>query len=301
MTHLVYTGGHTEQWAAMHGAPGSRYVVFLLSLRGFEPETTVGFSAHSPTFCHQSPEAIVGVPFRRIVSLKFPRVSLEFYIDVHAHSTMLNGFMYGNVFEDEERVQRQAVFPRLLCQNAPDFSFLAQGSSPSLCIAPPPAHSALPKAQQQPAAAAQHNQGKLPLVAAKSAFQRRQLSLQQSGVTSNTSFNRDVVKAGTGRRFLGGLLDDTSYCYTLEVSFYSYMPAGSNAPVPYTEETYMKLGRNVARTFLDYYKLSNLIKDNRPSHIQSSEVKSPTGNGKDNGVGRDAVDRQREKSQGDRH
>ncbi|CAB1443634.1 unnamed protein product, partial [Pleuronectes platessa] len=24
MTHLVYTGGHTEQWAAMHGAPGSR-------------------------------------------------------------------------------------------------------------------------------------------------------------------------------------------------------------------------------------------------------------------------------------
>uniref|UniRef100_A0A3B4T1Y1 AGBL carboxypeptidase 4 n=1 Tax=Seriola dumerili TaxID=41447 RepID=A0A3B4T1Y1_SERDU len=106
-----------------------------------------------------------------------PRVSLEFYIDVHAHSTMLNGFMYGNVFEDEERVQRQAVFPRLLCQNAPDFSF------------------------------------------------------------SNTSFNRDVVKAGTGRRFLGGLLDDTSYCYTLEVSFYSYMTAGSNAPVPYTEET----------------------------------------------------------------
>lgn len=54
---------------------------------------------------------------------------------------------------------------------------------------------------------------------------------------SNTSFNRDVVKAGTGRRFLGGLLDDTSYCYTLEVSFYSYMTAGSPAPVPYTEET----------------------------------------------------------------
>ncbi|CAB1331950.1 unnamed protein product, partial [Coregonus sp. 'balchen'] len=89
----------------------------------------------------------------------------------------MNGFMYGNVFEEEERVQRQAVFPRLLCQNAPDFSF------------------------------------------------------------SNTSFNHDVVKAGTGRRFLGGLLDDMSYCYTLEVSFYSYMAAGSTAPVPYTEDT----------------------------------------------------------------
>lgn len=50
---------------------------------------------------------------------------MEFYIDVHAHSTMLNGFMYGNVFEEEERVQRQAVFPRLLCQNAPDFSFVS--------------------------------------------------------------------------------------------------------------------------------------------------------------------------------
>ncbi|XP_077440691.1 cytosolic carboxypeptidase 6 isoform X2 [Vanacampus margaritifer] len=143
-----------------------------------------------------------------------PSVSLEFYIDVHAHSTMLNGFMYGNVFEDEERVQRQAVFPRLLCHNAHDFSF------------------------------------------------------------SNTSFNRDVVKAGTGRRFLGGLLDDTSYCYTLEVSFYSYMTSGSTAPVAYTEETYMRLGMNVARTFLDYYKLNNLITDDVPCHIQSSEVAS---------------------------
>uniref|UniRef100_A0A8C9VJ06 Cytosolic carboxypeptidase 6 n=1 Tax=Scleropages formosus TaxID=113540 RepID=A0A8C9VJ06_SCLFO len=131
-----------------------------------------------------------------------PKVSLEFYIDVHAHSTMMNGFMYGNVFEDEERVQRQAVFPRLLCHNAPDFSF------------------------------------------------------------SNTSFNRDVVKAGTGRRFLGGLLDHTSYCYTLEVSFYSYVAGGGGGPVPYTEESYMKLGRNVARTFLDYYKLNNLIDSN---------------------------------------
>ncbi|KAM3619350.1 uncharacterized protein V6R79_006813 [Siganus canaliculatus] len=172
-----------------------------------------------------------------------PRVSLEFYIDVHAHSTMLNGFMYGNVFEDKERVQRQAVFPRLLCQNAPDFSF------------------------------------------------------------SNTSFNRDVVKAGTGRRFLGGLLDDTSYCYTLEVSFYSYMTAGSTVPVPYTEETYMKLGRNVARTFLDYYKLNNLIEDNIVTHIQSSEERFHTGAGnkKGNGLGRDAADRDREKSHGVRH
>ncbi|XP_057166238.1 cytosolic carboxypeptidase 6 [Ursus arctos] len=128
-----------------------------------------------------------------------PKTSLEFYIDIHAHSTMMNGFMYGNIFEDEERFQRQAVFPKLLCQNAEDFSY------------------------------------------------------------SSTSFNRDAVKAGTGRRFLGGLLDHTSYCYTLEVSFYSYVIGGTTAAVPYTEEAYMKLGRNVARTFLDYYRLNPLV------------------------------------------
>nr|XP_008114550.1 PREDICTED: cytosolic carboxypeptidase 6 [Anolis carolinensis] len=126
-----------------------------------------------------------------------PRHTLEFYIDIHAHSTMMNGFMYGNIFEDEGRFQRQAIFPKLLCQNAEDFSF------------------------------------------------------------SSTSFNQDAVKAGTGRRFLGGLLDDTSYCYTLEVSFYSYIVGGTST-VPYTEEAYMKLGRNVARTFFDYYRLNSI-------------------------------------------
>ncbi|XP_014777790.2 cytosolic carboxypeptidase 6-like [Octopus bimaculoides] len=30
---------------------------------------------------------------------------------------------------------------------------------------------------------------------------------------------------------------------------------------PYTEQGYMKLGRNLARTFLDYYKLSGHITD----------------------------------------
>ncbi|XP_075472408.1 uncharacterized protein LOC142503696 isoform X3 [Ascaphus truei] len=128
---------------------------------------------------------------------KSQKTSLEFYIDIHAHSTMMNGFMYGNIFEQEELFQRQAVFPKLLCQNAEDFSF------------------------------------------------------------SSTSFNRDTVKAGTGRRFLGGLLDDSSYCYTLEVSFYSYMVGGTNSTIPYTEEAYMKLGSNVARTFMDYYQLNS--------------------------------------------
>ncbi|OXB60291.1 hypothetical protein ASZ78_005102 [Callipepla squamata] len=56
------------------------------------------------------------------------KINLEFYIDIHAHSTMMNGFMYGNIFENEERFQRQAVFPKLLCQNAEDFSYVSKSS-----------------------------------------------------------------------------------------------------------------------------------------------------------------------------
>jgi len=69
-------------------------------------------------------------------------MDLEFYIDIHAHSTLMNGFMYGNVYEDINRYERQAIFPKLLCQNAEDFSL------------------------------------------------------------ANTNFNRDAVKAGTGRRYV---------------------------------------------------------------------------------------------------
>lgn len=67
-------------------------------------------------------------------------------MDVHAHSTLMNGFMYGNVYEDITRYERQAIFPKLLCQNAEDFSL------------------------------------------------------------ANTNFNRDAVKAGTGRRWENGLV-----------------------------------------------------------------------------------------------
>ncbi|XP_078187792.1 cytosolic carboxypeptidase 6 isoform X6 [Callithrix jacchus] len=168
-----------------------------------------------------------------------PKTSLEFYIDIHAHSTMMNGFMYGNIFEDEERFQRQAIFPKLLCQNAEDFSYLHRtpDSVPSL--------------------------------------------VWVMKIESSTSFNRDAVKAGTGRRFLGGLLDHTSYCYTLEVSFYSYIVSGTTAAVPYTEEAYMKLGRNVARTFLDYYRLNSMVEKvaipmPRLRHVASENLDSNT-------------------------
>ncbi|WAR24325.1 CBPC6-like protein [Mya arenaria] len=131
----------------------------------------------------------------------------HFFIDLHAHSTLMNGFMYGNTFEDIDRYERQSVFPKLLCGNAEDFSL------------------------------------------------------------ANTNFNRDAVKAGTGRRTLGGCLDDNSHCYTLEVSFYSYQTSSTGQAMPYTEEGYMKLGRNLARTFIDYYKLAGVVSQKPSSSI----------------------------------
>ncbi|GAB1610875.1 hypothetical protein Ahia01_001374300, partial [Argonauta hians] len=123
------------------------------------------------------------------------KYDVDFYIDIHAHSTLMNGFMYGNTFDDVDRLEKQSVFPKLLRVNADDFSM------------------------------------------------------------SNTNFNRDAVKAGTGRRTLGSCLGAKALCYTLEVSFFSYMNGATGMAQPYTEAGYMKLGRNLARTFLDYYKL----------------------------------------------
>jgi hypothetical protein len=126
-------------------------------------------------------------------------VDLDFFIDIHAHSTLNNCFMYGNVYDNEERFERQMAFPKLLFGNADDFSM------------------------------------------------------------SSTSFNRDAMKAGTGRRFLGSALNPRALCYTLEVSFASYITAFGQVTTPYTEEAYHRLGRNVAKTFLDFYKLDPLV------------------------------------------
>ena len=58
---------------------------------------------------------------------------------------MMNGFMYGNIYEDQTRFENHNIFPRLLSRNAPDFSM------------------------------------------------------------NNTTYNRDAMKAGTGRRSVNDL------------------------------------------------------------------------------------------------
>ncbi|VDM38552.1 unnamed protein product [Toxocara canis] len=56
---------------------------------------------------------------------------------------------------------------------------------------------------------------------------------------SYTSFNTDAEKAGTGRRTMGDLLDPNCFCYTLEVSFFSYRPHDSLTAktIPYLDFT----------------------------------------------------------------
>ncbi|KAI6650634.1 hypothetical protein LOD99_7684 [Oopsacas minuta] len=125
---------------------------------------------------------------------KDPEIRLDFYIDIHAHSTLTNGFMYGNVFKDETRFKRQLKFPKLLANRANDFSW------------------------------------------------------------SKTIFDKDVVKAGTGRRCLARSLNKNTLCYTMEVSLFSYTTK-SQEQQAYTEGVYCKLGMSIALALLDYYQL----------------------------------------------
>ena len=39
---------------------------------------------------------------------------------------MITGFMYGNIYAEEDRFERHAVFPKLLCNNAEDFSWVSR-------------------------------------------------------------------------------------------------------------------------------------------------------------------------------
>nr|XP_050851356.1 cytosolic carboxypeptidase 6 [Vespula vulgaris] len=75
----------------------------------------------------------------------------------------------------------------------------------------------------------------------------------------NTMYNQDPHKGGTARRYLCSILKEHVNCYTIQVSMYGYCKKGTPAILPYTEESYYRLGRNLARVFLEYYKLTGLI------------------------------------------
>ncbi|XP_056645865.1 cytosolic carboxypeptidase 6 [Diorhabda sublineata] len=78
-------------------------------------------------------------------------------------------------------------------------------------------------------------------------------------VPENTMFNSDINKIGTARRYLCSILSDRVNCYTFEVSIYGYKLKTSDNVIPYTEDTYMRCGRNLVKTFLEYYHNTGAI------------------------------------------
>lgn len=46
---------------------------------------------------------------------------MDFVIDLHAHTSLLGSFIYGNAYEDVYRYERHLVFPKLLSANAEDW------------------------------------------------------------------------------------------------------------------------------------------------------------------------------------
>ncbi|XP_051164200.1 cytosolic carboxypeptidase 6 isoform X1 [Leptopilina boulardi] len=80
----------------------------------------------------------------------------------------------------------------------------------------------------------------------------------------NTMYNQDLHKSGTARRYLCSILSEHVNCYTILVSMYGYSRKGTTDILPYTEEGYYRVGRNLARVFLEYYKLTGLIPSSLP-------------------------------------
>ncbi|XP_049955104.1 cytosolic carboxypeptidase 6 [Schistocerca serialis cubense] len=126
-------------------------------------------------------------------------VDLDFVLDFHAHSSLHGVFIYGNTYNDVYRYERHIVFPKMLAQNAEDYT------------------------------------------------------------PTNTMYNRDVTKQGTTRRFCCTALKDSVNSYTLQVSLFGYQSPNNSSLFYYTEESYCRLGRNVARAFLDYYRAVGVV------------------------------------------
>ncbi|KAL0119285.1 hypothetical protein PUN28_009693 [Cardiocondyla obscurior] len=89
----------------------------------------------------------------------------------------------------------------------------------------------------------------------------------------NTMYNQDHNKAGTARRYLCSILKEHVNCYSIEVSMYGYNKKGISGIMPYTEEGYYRVGRNLARVFLEYYRLTGLIPSGLPDQPSSRRAR----------------------------
>ncbi|XP_054281359.1 cytosolic carboxypeptidase 6-like [Macrosteles quadrilineatus] len=92
---------------------------------------------------------------------------------------------------------------------------------------------------------------------------------------SNTMFNRDLNKANSSRRVFCEVLKDSVNCYSIIVSCYGYRHPSVPGIHYYTEESYCRLGRNIVRTCLDYYRIIGVVSavegDKKPSTAKSRQ------------------------------
>ncbi|GJQ68556.1 hypothetical protein Trydic_g14409 [Trypoxylus dichotomus] len=93
-------------------------------------------------------------------------------------------------------------------------------------------------------------------------------------VANNTMFNADINKIGTARRYLCTILSNQVNCYTFEVSLFGYQLSGNQVVIPYTEDSYMRCGRNLLRAFLEYYKAIGIIPEELPGLVSKKKKRS---------------------------
>ncbi|XP_029050884.1 cytosolic carboxypeptidase 6 isoform X1 [Osmia bicornis bicornis] len=89
----------------------------------------------------------------------------------------------------------------------------------------------------------------------------------------HTMYNQDPHKAGTARRYLCSILKEHVNCYSIEVSMYGYNRKATTEIFPYTDEGYYRVGRSLARVFLEYYKLMGIIPAGLPDQPSAKRTR----------------------------
>lgn len=89
-------------------------------------------------------------------------------------------------------------------------------------------------------------------------------------------FNADERKSGSVRRFCCEKMTDTVNAYTLEISMCGYQLKGTSVIAQYTEDDYMRFGRNIVRTLLQYYRFTNVLSIPLVSELKSKKQRPKT-------------------------
>ena len=93
---------------------------------------------------------------------------------------------------------------------------------------------------------------------------------------ANTIYNADQKKSGSVRRHMTTYLSHEVNTYTLEVSLLGYEDADKRQIIPYTDELYARVGRNISRAMWDYYKIVGTIPLEESSDEESGIPKPST-------------------------